>query len=171
MKKEIIISGTGGQGIILAGVILSKAAVIDGYKVVQSQNYGPESRGGASRCDVIISDKDIFYPKVSSADYFVSLSQDGLNNYKKHIRDKTYVIVDKNININVLQNVDKIDIIEYVYKTIKNPQSINMFLLGILTNRLKLISQGAVKASIEATVPPKTLCRNLKAFELGMKVI
>ena len=63
-RCEIRLAGTGGQGAILAGILLAEAAIRDGKNVVQSQSYGPEARGGASRAEVVISDDEIYYPKV-----------------------------------------------------------------------------------------------------------
>ena len=81
-KKQIIFGGCGGQGIILSGIITADAAVNDGLNVVETQNYGPESRGGASRSDVIISDEEIYYPEVIKADIMVLLSQESYERYK-----------------------------------------------------------------------------------------
>ena len=78
MKKqtEIRLSGSGGQGIITAGIILAEAALYDGLNALQSQSYGPEARGGSSKAEVIISEHEINYPKVTSPDILVSLTQD-----------------------------------------------------------------------------------------------
>ena len=63
-RYEICISGQGGQGILLTGMVLAEAvALFEGKNVVQTQSYGPESRGGASKCEVIINNDDIFYTK------------------------------------------------------------------------------------------------------------
>ena len=75
MRTEIRIAGFGGQGIILAGLLLGKAAIKDGKYAVQTQSYGPESRGGAARSEVVISDQVIDYPKVVEADILIALSQ------------------------------------------------------------------------------------------------
>jgi len=83
-KREIIFTGLGGQGIVKAGIILAEAAVIEGMHVVQTQNYGPESRGGCCRSDVIIWDKDISYPRVDNADIILALSQSGFDKFKNH---------------------------------------------------------------------------------------
>ena len=74
-RWEIRLSGTGGQGLILAGIILAEAAIIDGFNAVQSQSYGPEARGGASKAEVIISDEEINYPKIGNAGILLAMSQ------------------------------------------------------------------------------------------------
>ena len=75
IRQELRLSGSGGQGLILAGIILAEAALHDGKNVVQSQSYGPEARGGASKAEVIISDDVINYPKVNKSVMLVSLTQ------------------------------------------------------------------------------------------------
>jgi len=74
-RYEIRIAGSGGQGIVLAGIILAKAAILDGRYVVQSQRYGPEMRGGKSISEVIVSDMGIDYPRVLKLDLLIALTQ------------------------------------------------------------------------------------------------
>ena len=74
-RIEIRLSGSGGQGLILAGIILAEAAILDGKNAVQTQSYGPEARGGASRSEVIISNASIDYPKVSKSDILLALTE------------------------------------------------------------------------------------------------
>ena len=82
MKTEIRIGGFGGQGVILAGIILGKAAsIFDNNEAVQTQSYGPEARGGASKCEVVVSDSKIDYPKVKSPDIFIAMSNEALVKY------------------------------------------------------------------------------------------
>ena len=78
-RIETRISGLGGQGVVLAGQILGRAAVYDGKKVVQTQSYGAEARGSAAKSEVIISDERISFPMVRECDILVVLSQEALN--------------------------------------------------------------------------------------------
>lgn len=93
-RKEIIIAGAGGQGIILAGHVISKAVSLRGLNVSQSQNYGPEARGGSSRCEVIISTKGIAFPKVTDPDICVFLTTESYEKFNKTVKEKTLVILD-----------------------------------------------------------------------------
>ena len=77
MKKELRLSGTGGQGLILAGIILAEAALLDGKLAIQSQSYGPEARGGASKSEVIISDKAIHFPKGTKPGFLLAKGEGG----------------------------------------------------------------------------------------------
>ena len=95
MRYDIRFSGSGGQGIITAGILLAQAAAIKGGKnAVQSQSYGPEARGGASKAEVIISDDEINYPKIVSPDIVISLTQEAYNKYAVDLKDDAVVIVD-----------------------------------------------------------------------------
>ena len=95
-RTEIRLAGEGGQGMILAGIILAEAAAIyDGKKAVQTQSYGPEARGGASRSEVVISDGEIDHPEVLSADVVVALSQAAYNKFAKTVHPDGLLIVDE----------------------------------------------------------------------------
>ena len=91
MRQEFRLSGTGGQGLILAGIILAEAALLDGKLAIQSQSYGPEARGGASKSEVIISDEAIHFPKVTKPGVLLAMSQDACDKYS-HDLDKEYPI-------------------------------------------------------------------------------
>ena len=95
MRTEIRIGGFGGQGVILAGIILGKAAsIFDKNEAVQTQSYGPEARGGASKCEVVISDTEVDYPKVQSPDILVAMSNEALMKYIVDLKDGGTLIVD-----------------------------------------------------------------------------
>ena len=93
---EIRLAGTGGQGLILAGILLADAAVRDGKEVVQSQSYGPEARGGASRAEVLISDEPIHFPKVLRTDVLLCMSQEACDRYADKMREGGLLILDTN---------------------------------------------------------------------------
>ncbi len=95
MKYEVRLSGEGGQGLILAGKILAEAAAIHaGLNATQSQSYGPEARGGASRSEVILSDGEIDYPKATEVDLMVALTQQSYDTYRADVKRDGVVIVD-----------------------------------------------------------------------------
>lgn len=166
-KCRIILGGLGGQGIILSGIILAQAAIMDGKYAVQTQNYGPESRGGASRCDVIISEGEIFYPRVSFADIFLALSQEAFEKYLKYTDSSTSIIVDESIFDNDLKKITKFDIIKYAYNNLKKPFTVNMISLGILNGLKNVVSQDSMKKAIKQRVPKETFDINFSAYERG----
>ncbi len=94
-RFELRLSGEGGQGLVLAGKILAEAAAIyDDRNATQSQSYGPEARGGASRSDVIVSEEEIDYPKAENVDLLLALTQEALDRYLKDLRPRGWLVVD-----------------------------------------------------------------------------
>jgi 2-oxoglutarate ferredoxin oxidoreductase subunit gamma len=97
-RFEIRLSGSGGQGLVLAGVMLAEAiGVFDGKNVTQTQSYGPEARGGSSRSDVVVAEGEIFYPKTSKLDMLLCLTQDACDKYVGNLKEDGILIVDSDI--------------------------------------------------------------------------
>ena len=94
MKTNIRLTGTGGQGLILAGIILAEAALLEGKNAIQSQSYGPEARGGASKAEVIVADEAIHYPKVLESDYLLAMSEKAYEKYHSGMKDSSVLIID-----------------------------------------------------------------------------
>jgi 2-oxoglutarate ferredoxin oxidoreductase subunit gamma len=171
MKKELRICGFGGQGVILAGFILGKAAaVFMDFNAVQSQSYGPEARGGAARSEVIISDEKIGYPRPTSVDLFVAMSQESFDTYRIDIRNDTLIIVDPDLVI-------KHDIGRPVYKVraqqiaeeLGNKVVTNIVMVGAATSIFSLLDPKAVKKAVIDSVPTRFKELNVKAFERGLE--
>lgn len=171
MKKEIRICGFGGQGVILAGFIIGKAAsVFMDYNAVQSQSYGPEARGGAARSEIIISDEKIGYPRPTSVDIFVAMSQESFDTYRNDMRDDTIIVLDPDL-------VKKHDIGRSLYKIhaqkiaeeLGNKIVTNIVMVGAFTAIFGLLKPEAVKESVIDSVPKKFLELNEKAFEKGFE--
>ena len=98
MRTEIRIAGFGGQGILMCGIVIAKAAsLFDHIYAVQTQSYGPEARGGASRTEVVISDDEIDYPKVESPEIFVVMSHESLLKYIDDIQENATLIIDPDL--------------------------------------------------------------------------
>ena len=171
MKKDIRICGFGGQGVILAGFIIGKAAsVFMNYNAVQSQSYGPEARGGAARSEIIISDEKIGYPRPIGVDCLVAMSQESFDTYRDDIRDDTVIIVDPDL-------VTKYDIGRPVYKVpgqqiaeeLGNKIVTNIVMVGGFTSVFELLKPEAVKESVIDSVPKRFTELNVKAFERGLE--
>jgi 2-oxoglutarate ferredoxin oxidoreductase subunit gamma len=171
MKKEIRICGFGGQGIILAGFIIGKAAsVFMDYHAVQSQSYGPEARGGAARSEVIISDEKIGYPRPMGVDLLVAMSQEAFDTYRDDIREDTTIIIDPDL-------VTRHDIGRPIYKIraqkiaeeLGNRIVTNIVMVGASTAIFGLLDPEAVKKSVIDSVPKKFRELNVKAFEKGLE--
>jgi 2-oxoglutarate ferredoxin oxidoreductase subunit gamma len=170
MHCGIRIVGFGGQGVILAGVIIAQAAgIYKNLEVVQSQSYGPEARGGAARCDVIISDKRIFYPKIRQPQFLLCMSQAGLERYYEQCSATTRVIIDSTmVHTNKLQSqFYKIDATDIAEKDFNNRMVANMLMLGAFARNSEIIDLLSLQRAVKDTVSPKFLEMNIKAIATG----
>ncbi len=171
-RYEIRLSGAGGQGLILIGKILAEAAAIfEDLNATQSQSYGPEARGGASRSEVIISDDDIDYPKASNVDLLLAMTQEALNKYGNDTKEKAIIIYDHDIVINPSdykgRKIYSAKITKTAIEKFNKPIVANMIALGIMTSISHILPVNSVKEAIKARVPRGTEELNLKAFEEG----
>ena len=166
MRKEIRIAGFGGQGIVLAGRILGEAAINSGYKAVQTQSYGPESRGGAARSEVVISDGAVDYPRVMDADILVVLSQPGYDKYSGDVGKKALVIVDKDLVETDEKNLQKVPFTKTA-DSLGRKIVANIVMLGYLTGVTNIIPKKKMADTIKENIPKGTEKLNMKAFEKG----
>lgn len=167
-KHEIRLSGSGGQGLILAGIILAEAAIIDGKNAVQTQSYGPEARGGASKAEVIISSDKIDFPKVRECDIFLSLTQKSYDQYSKGVKENGIMIVDSVVNSeNVSNKVYSLPIIDTATNVIGKPMVTNIVALGVIVAISKVVSREALEQAVLSRVPKGTEDLNKKALEMG----
>ncbi len=171
MKKEIRICGFGGQGVILSGFIFGKAAsVFMDLDAVQSQSYGPEARGGAARSEVIISDEKIGYPRPTSVDFFIAMSQEAFDTYRKDIRKDTIVVIDPDLvpKHNIGQPVHKVHA-QKIAEKLGNKIVTNIVMVGAATAIFDVLKHDAVREAVVDSVPKKFIELNKKAFEEGLK--
>lgn len=172
MKTEIRLSGSGGQGLILAGVILAEGAILSNLNAVQSQSYGPEARGGASKAEVILSDKSINFPKIMDSDILISLTQKSFDEYSKHIKENSIVIVDSSIDVHGINaKVCKAPIIKTAEEVLKKSMTANIITLGVLSSVIQDVDKEHLKKAISKRVPKGTEELNMEAFEQGTKLI
>ena len=178
-RFEIRVAGSGGQGVILAAVILGEAAALhtEGLHAVQSQAYGPEARGGASKSEVIYGRKPIDYPKASAPNLQVILTQKACDTYSHDTAKGAMVILDDFF----VTDPPKLDAEIYMLPIVKTAREklgreivVNMVALGTAARALEskgLIKPEAVKTAILARVPKGTEELNEKAFEEGYKMM
>ncbi len=174
MKRiEILVGGVGGQGVILAGILLGAAATLfDGKKAVQTQAYSSEQRGGMARAEVIISDEPVTDPQVRRPDVLMALAQDAVNRHLKKIKPGGLLVVDSDL----AQEVEKgnFEVLSIPATSIADKEMgsvvvANLILLGGLLKKTAVLSVGAMEKAIEANVPPKAKEINLKAFRRGLE--
>ena len=171
MRVEIKFAGFGGQGIIKSGIIIAAAACIHGGKnAVQTQSYGPESRGGACKSEVVISEEDIDFPKVVEPDVLVVMSQHAYNEYVENVKPGGTIIMDPDM---IPREVEVKNAQVYRIPATKIAEELgkkivaNIVMLGAFVAITRILDANAVKGSINENVPKGTEELNLKAFEQG----
>ncbi len=174
MRKEICLSGSGGQGLILAGIILAEAAgIYEGLEVTQTQSYGPEARGGASRSEIVISNEKIDYPKILKSDILLALTQKACDKYIRDLKDDGMLLIDSTnvLNIPPFQgNIYKYPIIKDAKNIIGNQQVANVISLGIIIQLTDLVSKGALRKALRDRIPERLMELNEKALEHGFEI-
>ena len=168
-RTEIRLAGEGGQGMILAGIILAEAAAIyDGKQATQTQSYGPEARGGASRSEVVISDVEIDHPEVLSADVVVALSLEAYKKFAKSVRPGGLLIVDEDsVECDPAIRAVKIPVLRLAQETTGKAITANTVALGLLVGLTGVVSKQAIEKAVTARAPKGTAEMNRKALEAG----
>jgi 2-oxoglutarate ferredoxin oxidoreductase subunit gamma len=170
-KIEIRISGLGGQGVVLAGQILGRAAVYDGKNAVQTQSYGAEARGSAAKSEVIISDGEIGFPAFRKCDVLIAMSQTAVDKHTKDLKKDGTLIVDSNTVTSIPEvkaGIFKVPATRTAEATFGAKIYANMIMLGALTKITKMVSEKAFVKAIKATVSAKTVEMNIHAYEKGL---
>lgn len=171
---EMRLSGSGGQGLILAGIILAEAALLDGKLAIQSQSYGPEARGGASKSEVIISEKPIHYPKVTSPNLVLAMTQEATNKYCADLPAEGILVIDTTFVKEVpehAKNVYRLPITETAANELGKILFANIIAIGAIVAATKVVSVESVTKAVLHRVPKGTEEVNKKALELGMALI
>ena len=173
-KLRMVFSGSGGQGVITAAIILAEAAVLyEKLNAVQSQSYGAAARGGATRSDVIISDSMIDYPKVIQPNVLVCLTQEAYNKFYPIIRPGGLLISDTRY-VKTQKKVDaqqkEMPMYENVMDKIGKPIVFNIHMLGAVIAILDLISPESILKVLQNRIPQDFLELNRRALELGMEL-
>lgn len=171
MRVEIRFAGFGGQGIIKSGIMVATAACIYGGKhAVQTQSYGPESRGGACRSEVVIADDEIDFPKVTEPDILVVMSQHAYNEYAETVKKGGTIILDPDM-IPSERKIEDVKVFRVpatrMAEELGRRIVANVAMLGAFTAITGIIDKEALIESIKANVPKGTEELNLKAFEMG----
>ena len=173
-RFEIRIVGAGGQGIISMGMLLGEAIAIgDGRNVAQSQHYGPEARGGATLADVVISDKEIYFPECLKPDLLVALTPSSYEYYAQHVKPEGLVIADSSAAESPIGPAVTITVpfIETSMDKFNTPIPANMIVLGFLSTYTRIVSKNAIKGAVEDKFGgSKYLKTNLDALEEGFKL-
>ena len=170
MQKELRLSGSGGQGVITAAIIFAEAAAACGMNVAQSQSYGPEARGGASRSEVIVRSDAIYHPHVEHPDIVLAMTQAAADKYAGDLDDADGIlIVDSELVPHVphAAHIVSVPITTLAIEQLGKALFANIVALGAITRIADLVPLSAVEAAVQNRVPPHTVEQNMQALMLG----
>ena len=173
-KYRMVFSGSGGQGVITAAIIVAEAAVLyENLIAVQSQSYGPEARGGAARSDVIISDSEIRFPKVIQPNVLICLTQKAYNSYFPIIRPGGLLITDTRF-VKTERKVDarqrELPMYETVMEKIGKPIVLNICMIGALMGLIDIVQKDSILKVLKTRIPENFLTMNKEALNLGIEL-
>ena len=168
-RYEISLSGSGGQGLIFAGTILAEAVGIhDGKNVTQTQSYGPEARGGASRSDIVVSPGVIYYPKTLKLDLLLALTQEACDTYYLKLREDGILVIDSGlVDQPPARDYKAFPFTQVAKEKLGTAIFANIIALGTLAALTRVVSRSALIEAVKNRAPKGTLEANLKALELG----
>lgn len=171
-RYDIRLSGSGGQGLVFAGTILAEALGIhEGKNVAQTQSYGPEARGGASRSDLVFSSGEIYYPKALKLDLLLALTQEACDTYYLNLKDEGLLIVDSGlVDQPPARDVISLPFIQSARENLGTPVVANIIALGTIVCLTKIVSKESLIEALKTKSPKVMLDLNLKAVELGFEL-
>jgi 2-oxoglutarate ferredoxin oxidoreductase subunit gamma len=173
-RKEILVGGLGGQGVVLSGILLGTAATLfEGKKAVQTQSYSSELRGGSTRAEVIISEEPVTDPQVRKPDILIALAEDALSKYIHRIKPKGLLVIDSDLVKGAKPGdyeILAIPATSIADKEMGNIVVANLIILGALLKKTGLLSVEAMEKAIEVSVPKKAIALNLNAFRRGLQL-
>ena len=170
-RYEVRLSGSGGQGIIVAGIILAEAAgICEGKQVCQTQAYGPEARGGASKAEVVISDAEIDYPKAITPDLVLAMNQKACDSYGYDLKPGGLIIVDGTLVKDLpTPRAIALPFTQIARQELGKEMVANIVALGALATLTRVVSFTSLELAVLNRVPPGTEELNKKALEAGVQ--
>ncbi len=173
-RTEIRIGGFGGQGVVTMAVVLGETlSLVEGRQCVQTQSYGPEARGGASKSEIVVDDEEVDYPKVEAPDVFVVLSRAAYLEYIDGLKENGVLILDEDLvevegDLPKGVKVYKVPATRIADKDVGNKQATNVVMLGALAAITGIVSQDGLKKAIKDRWP-RFVETNFKALEAGIE--
>ncbi|MBQ3072758.1 MAG: 2-oxoacid:acceptor oxidoreductase family protein [Oscillospiraceae bacterium] len=172
--QELRLAGSGGQGVILASVILADAAVIAGKNAAQSQSYGPEARGGSCKAECIISEESIGFTKVQNPTFLMALTQKSLDQYTVGLPKDCIVLADSSLTLpeSIRENtVHTLPILKTAKETVGKAFTANIVAVGAINKLLSLVSDEDLSEAVMLHIPRGTEEINLKALDAGKALV
>ncbi len=169
-RFEIRLAGTGGQGMVLAGILLADAAVRDGKQVAQTQSYSPQARGGTSRSEVVISDEEIDYPEVLHADILVCMSQEACDRFSSELKEGGTLILEADLVQRAPRvKAVRVPITRLAREVTGRDLAANIVAVGLVAGLTGIVSRESLEAAVRERVPPGTEEMNLRALDAGFE--
>lgn len=171
-REELKLVGSGGQGVILASVILAEAAIIAGMNASQGQSYGPEARGGACMAQAVLTKGELGFPKVRKPTCILALTQASLEKYAKGVDDDCLVIADASLEIPEWlagKNVKQVAILDSAIAA-GCGKAANIVAVAVINKALEVVDASVLKEAVWARIPAGTEEMNATALELGLKL-
>ncbi len=169
-RYEIRLSGSGGQGLILMGIILAEAiGVYDGKYVAQTQSYGPEARGGSSRAEIVVSDEEIDYPEALKLDLLLAMNQKSCDDYYMDLKPDGVLIVDSTFVRQIpVPRAYRIPFTQFARDMFQREMVANIIALGAISKLTSIVSVKAIEKAVLARVPKGTEKLNRDALRTGV---
>jgi 2-oxoglutarate ferredoxin oxidoreductase subunit gamma len=173
-RYEMRFTGSGGQGVILASVILAEAAVLCGMQAVQSQAYGPEARGGTARGETILSRGQIWFPKVIRPNFLLALTQSSLNKFSAELAPGALVLADDTLTIP--EGLDpaqvlSLPILRTARETVGRAMTANIVAVGAINTALGLFPEEVLREAVRRHIPAGTEAVNNRALAAGEALV
>ena len=173
-RKNIMFCGFGGQGVVLAGVILGQSAVHDGLNVAQAASYGSEARGSACRSEIIVSGEKIIYPHIRKADILGVMSQPGYDKFKEKVDTGGLIVYDTSMvkaDTSVSFEHKGVPATEKAVEELSERIAANIVFLSAIVKLTGVVTTGALEKAVRTVIPAKHLEINLKALEIGQALV
>jgi 2-oxoglutarate ferredoxin oxidoreductase subunit gamma len=158
MTQELLIAGFGGQGVLSMGMVIGYAAVVEGKEITWMPSYGPEMRGGTANCVVIVSDRQISSPIITTYDTVIALNQPSLDKFEKTVKPGGLLVYDSTNIINPPTRTDvevlPIPASEEAVK-MNNTKIMNMIVLGAYLARTRVVETAAVMEALKKVLPER----------------
>ena len=170
---QLRLSGSGGQGVITAAIIFAEAAVIEGKEAIQSQSYGPEARGGASKAEVIISNTPIYHPKVLEPELVLAMTQKAADKYYSDLHADGILVIDEDLVPNPpdFAHTIRIPITKLAVEKVGKSLFANIVALGALVRITGLVKFETFQKCVAGRVPSHTIEKNMQALQVGWDAV
>ncbi len=172
-RQELRLAGSGGQGVILASVILAEAALLSGRHTAQSQAYGPEARGGSCKAETLISDEPIGFTKVQNPTFLMALTQKSLDQYGPKVDENCLVLIDSELKVPEdmkARTMVSLPILDTARTTVGRLQTANIVAVGCINELLGITDPESMEKAVIMHIPKGTETLNMKALQEGRQL-